>query len=148
MPEGGYFFDTIIRQGPLDEDNLDPKDNLQEFGPIEESTLDYFRTACAAARKTGRFVIANFGGTGLGDIALVTGPMHPPPEGIRDVAEWYMATVAHVDYVRAIFDAQTQIAVENLRRIKEVVVDNVDAVFVCGTDFGTQTSQFCSIPTF
>jgi hypothetical protein len=148
MPQGGYFFDTIIRQGPLDEDNLDPKDNLQEFGPIEESTLDYFRTACAAARKTGRFVIANFGGTGLGDIALVTGPMIPHPRGIRDVAEWYMATVAHVDYVRAIFEEQTRIAVENLRRIKEVVVDNVDAVFVCGTDFGTQTSQFCSIPSF
>lgn len=148
MPQGGYFFDTIIRQGPLDEENLDPQDNLQEFLPIGESTIAYFRTACAAARKTGRFVIANFGGMGLGDIALVTGPMIPHPRGIRDVAEWYMATVTHMDYVRAVFDEQTRIAVENLRRIKEVVAENVDAVFICGTDFGTQTSQFCSIAAF
>ncbi len=148
LPQGGYFFDTIIRQAPLDESKLDPKDNLQEFGPVADSTLAYFREASAAARKTGRFVIANFGGTGLGDIALVTGPMLPKPRGIRDVAEWYMATVANVDYVRAVFDEQTRIAVENLRRIKEAVGENVDAAFVCGTDFGTQTSQFCSIPAF
>ena len=148
LPQGGYFFDTIIRQGPLVEDKMDPKDNLQEFGPIAESTLAYFKTACAAARKTGRYVIANFGGTGLGDIALVTGPMLPHPRGIRDVAEWYMATVANVEYVSAIFDAQTKLAVENLARIKAVVADNVDAAFVCGTDFGTQTSQFCSTAAF
>ena len=24
MPNGGYFFDSIIRQEPIDEDNLDP----------------------------------------------------------------------------------------------------------------------------
>jgi hypothetical protein len=148
MPQGGYFFDTIIRQGPLDEDHMDPRDNLQEFSPISESTLSYYKETCAAARKTGRYVIANFGGTGLGDIALVTGPNIPHPQGIRDVAEWYMATVALPDYVREIFDAQTRIAVENLRRIKEAVADNVDAVFICGTDFGTQTSQFCSIESF
>jgi len=148
LPEGGFFFDTIIRQGPLDEATMDPKDNLQEFGPIGESTLAYFKTAAAAARKTGRYVIANFGGTGLGDIALVPGPMLPHPRGIRDVAEWYMATAANPDYVRAIFDEQTRIAVENLKRIKEAVGDNVDAAFVCGTDFGTQTSQFCSVASF
>ena len=34
MPPGGYYFDTIIRQPPLDEEKLDPQDNLQEFGPI------------------------------------------------------------------------------------------------------------------
>jgi len=28
------------------------------------------------------------------------------------------------------------------------VGDKVDAVFVCGTDFGTQTSTFCSVDTF
>ena len=28
------------------------------------------------------------------------------------------------------------------------VGDVVDAVFVCGTDFGTQTSAFCSVATF
>ena len=31
MPKTGYFFDSIIRQEPIDEDNLDPADNLEEF---------------------------------------------------------------------------------------------------------------------
>ena len=148
LPDGGFFFDTIIRQRPIDEDNLNPEDNLQEFAPVSESTLAYFKNASAAARKTGRYVMANFGGTGLGDVALVTGPMIPKPRGIRDVAEWYMATVAHSDYVEAIFDKQTMLAVENLARLKVAVGDNVDAAFICGTDFGTQTSQFCSVATF
>ena len=29
MPQGGFFFDNIIRQGPIDEDKLNPDDNLE-----------------------------------------------------------------------------------------------------------------------
>ena len=36
----------------------------------------------------------------------------------------------------------------NLARIHAEVGDAVDAVFLCGTDFGTQTSAFCSVKTF
>jgi len=32
MPVDGYFFDTIMRQEPFEEDKLDPQDNLEEFG--------------------------------------------------------------------------------------------------------------------
>jgi len=34
MPNGGYFFDCIIRQEPLDEEHLNPEDNTEEFEPI------------------------------------------------------------------------------------------------------------------
>src|SRR5512136_2776772 len=33
MPHDGYFFDTIVRQEPIDEDKLDPADNFEEFTP-------------------------------------------------------------------------------------------------------------------
>src|ERR1019366_9102394 len=36
MPNGGYFFDAIIRQQPFDEDHLDPADNLEEYGPVSD----------------------------------------------------------------------------------------------------------------
>nr|MCU0248224.1 methyltransferase [Bryobacter sp.] len=36
----------------------------------------------------------------------------------------------------------------NLARIHAAVGDTVEAVFLCGTDFGTQTSAFCSVPAF
>jgi uroporphyrinogen-III decarboxylase len=70
------------------------------------------------------------------------------PKGIRDVADWYMATSARRDYVHAIFERQTTVAIENLTRISSAVAGNVDVLFLCGTDFGTQTSSFCSVRTF
>ena len=35
MPKGGYFFDAIIRQEPIEEDKLDPADNLEELYGFE-----------------------------------------------------------------------------------------------------------------
>ena len=148
MPKGGFFFDTIIRQEPIDEDNLNVEDNLEEFKPVEEADLEHFRREAAAARARGRFVMATFGGTAFGDIALVPAPFLKHPKGIRDIAEWYMSTKIRQDYVREIFSRQCEIALENLRRIYEAVGDNVDGVFLCGTDFGTQKSTFCSTETF
>ncbi len=43
------------------------------------------------------------------------------------------------------FERQTEIALANLERIAPVLGDRVEAVFVCGTDFGTQTGTFCSV---
>lgn len=33
MPKGGFYFDDIVRQEPIDETRLDPADNLEEFAP-------------------------------------------------------------------------------------------------------------------
>jgi hypothetical protein len=148
MPRGGYFFDAIVRQEKLDDDHLDPRDNLEEYGPIDETTLDEIQEDVTAATATGRAVIASFGGTALGDIALVPGPGLEHPRGIRDVAEWYVSLKTRPDYVRRVFAGQCEIALANLQRIHERVGDVVDAVVVCGTDFGTQTSAFCSVETF
>jgi len=148
MPEGGYFFDTIIRQPPIDEDRLNPEDNTEEFGPVSEETLAYFAREAIRAERSGRGVIANFGGTAFGDIALVPAPFLKFPKGIRDITEWYVTTAARQDYVHAMFGRQLEVALNNLQRIHAVVGDRVDAVFLCGTDFGTQSGQFCSTASF
>jgi uroporphyrinogen-III decarboxylase len=59
-----------------------------------------------------------------------------------------MSTRSRRDYVHQIFARQTEIALANLERIHRTIGDMVDVVFLCGTDFGTQTSAFCSVPTF
>jgi uroporphyrinogen-III decarboxylase len=148
MPRDGYFFDTIVRQSPLEEARLNPDDNLEEFAPITDEDVQYFREEVERAAATGRAVMANFGGTAFGDIALVPAPFMKHPKGIRDVAEWYMATSNRQEYIHRIFDRQCEIAIGNLARIHAAVGDSVDAVFLCGTDFGTQTSSFCSTGTF
>jgi len=148
MPKGGYFFDSIIRQDPIDEEKLNPEDNLEEFGLVTDATLAHFAAEVKRVSGTGRGVIASFGGTAFGDIALVPGPGLKHPKGIRDVAEWYMATVSRKDYVHQVFSKQCEIAIGNLEKIQAAVGDSVDAAFVCGTDFGTQTSTFCSAKAF
>lgn len=148
MPKNGYFFDTIVRQDPIDEARLYPEDNLEEFSPISNEDLDYFAAEANRASATGRTVMATFGGTGFGDIALVPAPFLKYPKGIRDIEEWYISTVTRQDYIHQVFDKQTEIAIGNLKEISRVVGERVDAVFICGTDFGTQRSQFCSVETF
>ena len=149
MPSGGYYFDSIIRQSPIVEETLDPEDNLQEFPPVSDDDLDYF--AAEAERLLGagdRAVLANFGGTGFGDIALVPVPGVRRPRGIRDVEEWYVSTVTRPQYIRRVFERQCEIGLENLARIHGRVGENVDVAFVTGTDFGAQQGGFISVDAY
>ncbi|RKX98264.1 MAG: methyltransferase [Spirochaetes bacterium] len=148
MPEGGYFFDAIPRQEPIDEGSLDVEDNLEEFGEVAEVDLAYFAKASKLANETGRAVLANFGGTSLGDIACVPGVHIKQPKGIRDVTEWYMSLAMRQDYIYRIFEKQVDIALINLDKIWNRVGNSVDIAFICGTDFGTQTGTFCAPDTY
>jgi uroporphyrinogen-III decarboxylase len=148
MPQGGYFFDAIVRQEPFQEETLNPEDNMEEFSAITAEELDHLNRSARAAAGTGRGVIATFGGTAFGDIALVPAPSLKHPKGIRDITEWYVSTSSRQDYVHKIFERECEIGIQNLERIHAVVGDLVQAIFVCGTDFGTQTSAFCSVKTF
>jgi len=148
MPKASYFFDAIIRQPEIDENKLEVQDNLEEFSEISEEDLTYWENQAKHAKETGKAVVATFGGTAIGDIALVPAVQLKHPKGIRDITEWYLSTVMRTDYLHQVFEKQTDIAISNLTKINQVTVDAVDIVFVCGTDFGTQATQFCSPESF
>ncbi len=148
MPDTGYFFDAIIRQRPIEEDKLNIKDNLEEFSVISKEDLIYWKNEIEKTSNSGKAIVTTFGGTAFGDIALVPAMQLKHPKGIRDIAEWYMSTVARTDYVHAIFEKQCEIGIGNLAKLLKVVGNKVDAVFICGTDFGTQTGQFCSTKVY
>lgn len=149
MPAGGWYFDSIIRQDPIDDAKLDVADNLEEFGPISDADLQHMALESKRLyEETDKAIMVTMPGTGFGDIALVPGPMLKEPRGIRDVAEWYMSTAMRTEYVRAIFDRQCEIALENLPRLYEAVGERVAAVWVSGTDFGAQDRPFLSPAMF
>ena len=148
MPHSGFFFDAVIRQEPIDEQKLEVSDNLEEFTPIDEDSLDYWERAISKFSGSGLGIIASLGGTALGDIALVPGMQLKNPRGIRDVAEWYVSTVMRPDYIHSIFEKQTELAIANFAKIYKRIGNQIDAVFICGTDFGTQDSTFCSPEQF
>jgi hypothetical protein len=145
MPKGGFYFDSIPRQLPLDDNNLKLEDNLEEFGPISDADLAHLgREAERIWTETDKAVLGNFGGTAFGDIALVPGPWLKHPKGIRDVEEWYVSTVTRRDFVYKVFERQCEIGIKNLEKIHQVVGNRVTAVFLSGTDFGQQNGPFVS----
>ena len=148
MPEGGFYFDSIVRQDPIDDDHLDPQDNLQEYGLISQEAIDFYIQDAKTAAATGRCVTANFGGMAVGNIANLPAPHLRHPKGIRDIEEWYISTVLRKDYLHQVFDKQTDIAVENLKKLNAAVGEYVDVIFICGSDFGTQTGPMCSVDSF
>lgn len=149
MPKGGFYFDSIVRQPPIDESTLSVEDNLEEFGPIADEDLEHFRReAERLSTQTDKAILANFGGTAFGDIALVPAPWLKHPKGIRDIEEWYISTVTRRDHVYKIFERQCEIGIGNLEKIFAAIGNRVTAVFVSGTDFGQQNGPFISLNSY
>ncbi len=144
MPKGGFYFDNIIRTPDIDEEHLDYHDNLEEYQPVPDDLLTYYKEQIAHLAKSDRAVTACFGYAGLGDAALVPGPTLAHPKGIRSIDGWYMAPLLYPEYIHDLHNAQIDIAIENYKKIAEVVGDEVDVAFTCGADFGTQRGPMCS----
>lgn len=148
MPKSSYFFDTIIRQEPFDEDNLDANENAEEFTDITDAELGRLARLAAELKGSPYCVTGNLGGTAIGDISLVPAPMLKKPRGIRDIEEWYMSTVTRQDYLHEVFTKQVDVALRNLEKIHARIGDAIQVAYICGNDFGTQNSPFCSAETF
>ena len=149
MPAGGYFFDSIVRQEPIDESKLDPANNLEEFGLLNEADLAFYRARqrwFEDRREYGAILIIP--GTAFGDIALVPAPFLKHPRGIRDIAEWYMSTKVRRDYVMAVFEKQCEYALQNLNNLIDLFGDVVQVALITGTDFGTQRGPFISVADY
>jgi hypothetical protein len=146
MPKGGFYFDTIVRQEPIDESQLDPEEWIEGMYPqfSEEDLTHLERQAEYLYRNTSRAIIGNFGQGGLGDIALVPGPWHKNPKGIRDAEQWYTAHLLYPEYIKGIFELQTEQVLKNLELYYQAVGDKIEAIFISGTDFGAQNGPFIS----
>lgn len=145
MPKGGFYFDNIIRQEPIDESRLDPSDNLEDFSLISDEDLKvYEQRADDLYNNTNLAVTAAFPGTAFGNISSVPGPSIKHPKGIRDLEEWYISTITRRDYIKEVFARQAEIAVKNLERIYQAVGNKISIVWMDGADLASQNSLFCS----
>ena len=145
MPAGGFYIDAIVRQEPIDDDNLNVEDNLEEFVPISDEALNHYRTQAEQLyNQTDEAIFATFPNMAFGDIAMVPATWLKHPKGIRDIEEWYISTVARRDYVYQVFERQCEVTLQNLEKLYQAVGNKVSVVFVTGTDFGTQNGPFIS----
>lgn len=149
MPKNGFYFDAVDRQQPIDWNNLNVLDNVEEFSAVSNEDLAYYRTEVERLYAgTDKAILASFGGTSFGDIALVPGLHIKHPKGVRGVKEWYMCHVRRPDFILKVFERQCEVALDNLEKIWKVVGDKVSAVFISGTDFGTQKGPAMSNATY
>ncbi len=150
MPEKSFFFDALPRkQGMLDNPDADPERNCEEFKPVSESDIEFYEEQVRYLyEETELGIYFTLPGAGFGDIALVPAPWMADPGGIRDIQEWYMSLLVRPDYVKAVFERQCEVALENIERLAPVLKDRVQVLFISGTDFGTQTGLFNSPETY
>lgn len=149
MPKGGFFIDSIIRQKEIDEEHLDPGDNMEEFTVMGDDDVAYLKEEYKRINKNGEYAtVGMISNSGFGDIAFVPGPMLKDPKGIRDIEEWYVSTYTRKDYIKKVFAGQLEKALENFRIVNEAMGDLIDVVHVSGTDFGAQHGLFISKDTY
>ena len=146
MPQGGFYFDSIVRQEPIDESRLDPREWVeQSYSLYTEEELRFLeQTSLTWYESSDYSLVGNFWGAGFGDIALVPGPSVLHPKGIRDPEEWYVSSILRKDYVKEIFHLQLELQMKNLQMYRQAVGDRVDVVVMSGTDFGSQNGPFIS----
>lgn len=148
MPKNGVYFDNINRAPEFDEDEYDVKDNFEEFGPISNDDLEWLKIQRPLFENSRDVVMGNLGGTAFGDIALVPGPQLKQPKGLRDITEWYVSIVSRPEVLHEIFEYQLHYAIENLKKVHDVLGETIQVAYICGTDFGTQNGPFCSNEVF
>ncbi|UWP60092.1 uroporphyrinogen decarboxylase family protein [Ruminococcus gauvreauii] len=148
LPAGGYYFDDIVRQKDLEEDSMNYEDNLEEYGPISDTSLEFLRLQADNLKDSEKAVVMVPGGSALGDAANIPGNSLKDPKGIRSIPDWFAAPLLYPDYVHNVYSHQVDRMIDNWTKIYDIVGETVDVAYICGADFGTQISQMCSMEVF
>lgn len=123
------------------------EDNIKEFRLWTRSKREHFEHEAKRKRESGRFVIISDLGTSLGGYIAMMAPFEAYPKGIRSIEEWMMATTVRPELICEIFEYETDIALENLKSLSQETIENIDAAFICGLDFGGQIAPIYSLET-
>jgi len=80
LPKGGYYFDSIVRQDPIDEDRLDPRDWAEQFELYSDEDLRYFEDASTRLyHETDCALVGNFWQAASATSPTCPGPGSPTP---------------------------------------------------------------------
>ncbi|SHE60839.1 uroporphyrinogen decarboxylase family protein [Lactonifactor longoviformis] len=152
MPQGGFYFDYLTRQDAFDEERLSGyEDYLEqlEVMTIDDTTLKFYEDqADYYYSHTGCGLVLNAEYGNLGSQTMLNGGYAKLTPGIRDFSEFLVAHSLYPKYIEEIFEAWTKLCIRNLKLLRQAVGDKAQAVFLCGTDFGTQHSEIMSKKMF
>jgi hypothetical protein len=144
MPEGGFYFDFIPRS--TDSTLLDPKRWVEEtFGPLRDEELRWLEELSRRLyEETEYCLVGNYSAAAFGSVTSIMAPHVRNPSGIRGIEEFWIAYLAHPEYVKEIFQGQLEIQMKNLAMFHQAVGERIDVIFLSGTDFGGQQGLLIS----
>jgi hypothetical protein len=127
IPKTGYEFEST---------ETEPKDKTGKIeltmpDLISETDLEHWRVEVDKAYFSGKAVIADFGGTSLGNIP-----------------ELYQKKSIQFDKIKNHLERLGERAIENFKQIFAVVGNKVNAVILCDTNFGTEKTTFSTAEQF
>jgi hypothetical protein len=147
MPQGGHYFDCIIRQNPTPDDrDLRVEDQIEGYGIVSEDTLRFFEKESTRLYEETEYLIVSGGvpGTKLGGAAFIPGPFLKDPKGIRDLEEWYISLIIRPEFIQQVFARLTEIGLKNLELLHQAVGERIQVILVTATDFGAQRGLLIS----
>jgi hypothetical protein len=147
MPKDGFFFDNQTRGNiEFDEDTDSARQDFKDdFGLLTERQLRHIEDTCNHYYNDTEYGIVYSGAlASLGDFAIVPGPNVKEPKGIRDLPDFMMAHSICPQYIHELFDMQMEYAMKNAALLYEAAGDKIQAVYISGTDFGTQNGPYIS----
>ena len=149
-PANGFYFDNITRTPEFDEDEADPADNIEDYMLVSDAQVAFHKQKMEELKAAGnhRAVQAAICYAALGDANNIPGPNLKHPKGIRSISEWYGAPLLYPEYVHEVFSQGTDIVIQNFKRYWDEFGSDIDIMYICGTDFGTQRGPFISVDTF
>lgn len=114
----------------------------------EEDCEHWERVSKRICETSDLAILGVLGGMGLGDAAEVPGPFLKHPQGIRSYAGWLEAHLLFPEYIQAVYELQTEVALKNLELYRQAVGDRIQAIWLSGTDFGMQSGTMHSLSAF
>ena len=138
MPAVGFYFDNLERSPEFNEDQADPMEQVEDFPVVSDEMLEFHQQKMAMYCGNNRAIQVSPGYFGLGDANNIPGPNLKKPRGIRKISDWYTAPLLYPNYVNAVFEIEMERAIESFQKYYDAFGNDIDVVYICGTDFGSQ----------
>lgn len=151
MPKGGLYFDSINRGKSFDDlDFSTPKEDYKnDFTIIKDEDLKTMqKNADFYYNNTDLSLVGNGICGALGDSAFIPGIGLKQVFGIRKYEEWLMAHFLEPNYIKDVYEYQTETAITNLSLYKEAFGDKLDVIWISGSDFGSQRCELISVDIY
>lgn len=151
MPNNGFFFDNITRGNiEFDEDTTGARIHFKDdYSVITDEQLRFLENQCNDYYNNTEYgIVASGAIASIGDFAIVPGPNVKHPAGIRNLPDFMMAHSICPDYIHELFEMHTEYGLKNAELIRQACGDKIQAIYISGTDFGTQNGPFMSTDSF